>query len=250
MNDTQVGSVFRAVRLRRGLTQSEVGAAAGLGRSTVSSIELGNVEQASLRTARAIARVLGISLTVDARWRGAEATRLLEERHGALVREVAAVLAGLGFEVRVEYTFNIWGERGSIDVLAWHPLLRAVVAIEVKTRLVDFQDLLASTDRKRRLLATICGQESWNAEAIGSVLVLPEESWARHAVRRFVPILDTAFPARTVQVRRWLLRPIGDLRGIWFLSNDGLGSTIRRPGGPMRVRPRRAEAAEMEPPRW
>jgi transcriptional regulator with XRE-family HTH domain len=225
MNDTQVGSVFRAVRLRRGLTQSEVGAAAGLGRSTVSSIELGNVEQASLRTARAIARVLGISLTVDARWRGAEATRLLEERHGALVREVAAVLAGLGFEVRVEYTFNIWGERGSIDVLAWHPLLRAVVAIEVKTRLVDFQ-------------------------AIGSVLVLPEESWARHAVRRFVPILDTAFPARTVQVRRWLLRPIGDLRGIWFLSNDGLGSTIRRPGGPMRVRPRRAEAAEMEPPRW
>jgi transcriptional regulator with XRE-family HTH domain len=244
MDDARVGSIFRAVRIRRGLTQSEVGAAAGCSRPVVSVIERGGMEQTSLRTVRSVARVLGISLSVDARWRGAEAARLLDERHAALVRSVAEALTRLGFEVRVEHTFNIWGERGSIDILAWHPVLRVVLAIEVKTRLVDFQDLLASTDRKRRLLPIICEQEGWAAQAFGSVLALPEESWARHAVRRFAPILDAAFPARTVAVRRWLTEPIGNLRGIWFLSNDRRGSANRRPGGPMRVRPMR-----IDPPR-
>jgi transcriptional regulator with XRE-family HTH domain len=244
MDDARTGLVFRAVRIRRGLTQSEVAAAAGCSRSVVSLIERGGLEQTSMRTVRAVARGLGISLSVDARWRGAETARLLDERHAGLVREVSDALARLGFEVRVEHTFNIWGERGSIDILARHPLLRAVVAIEVKTRLVDLQDLLASTNRKRRLLATICAEEDWSAEIFGSVLVLPEASWARHAVRRFAPILDTAFPARTVEVRRWLRKPTLDLRGIWFLSNDSPGSRDRRSGDPLRVLRKRSERSD------
>ncbi len=239
MDDAQIGSVFRAVRIRRNLTQAEVAAAAGLSRSVVSEVERGGLDGTTLRTIRAIARVLGISLALDARWRGAETARLLDERHAVLVRAVAAVLTSLGFGVHAEYTFNIWGERGRIDVLAWHPVSHAVLAIEVKTRLVDFQDMLATTDRKRRLLGQICRQEGWTARTAGSVLVLPDETWARHAVRRFSPVLDTAFPARTVQVRGWLRRPADDFRGIWFLSNDGGGGTNRRQGGQMRVRPKR-----------
>ena len=165
--------------------------------------------------------------------------KLLDERHAALLRAVATVLQGLGFEVHVEYTFNIWGERGSIDILAWHPLFRATLPIEVKTRLVDLQDLFATTGRKRRLLAAICRAESWESVAAASLIVLPEEGWARSGVRKFAPLFDTAFPARTVEVRQWLHRPSGDLRGIWFFANDRPGSVIRKPGGPLRVRPPR-----------
>jgi transcriptional regulator with XRE-family HTH domain len=236
MDDAQIGSVFRAVRLRLGLTQGQVAAKAGSSRPIVSLIERGGVEQTSLRAARAVARSLGISLSMDTRWRGAAMAKLLDERHAALVRATAAILRGLGFEVHVEYPFSIWGERGSIDILAWHPILRVVVAIEVKTRLVDLQDLFSTTDRKRRLVATICRQEGWEPVAAGSVLVLPEEGWARKGVRRFAPLFDAAFPARTVEVRRWLQRPVGDLRGIWFLADDRHGSTRQELDRQMPVR--------------
>ncbi len=107
MDDAQIGSVFRAVRIRLGLTQDQLAVKAGSSRPVVSLIERGGIEQTSLRAARAIARALGISLSMDARWRGAAMAKLLDERHAALVLAVAAVLRGQGFEVRVEYTFNI-----------------------------------------------------------------------------------------------------------------------------------------------
>jgi transcriptional regulator with XRE-family HTH domain len=236
MDDAQIGSAFRAVRIRLGLTQAQVAVKAGSSRPVVSLIERGGIEQTSVRTVRSIARALGVSLSMDVRWRGAEMAKLLDERHAALVREAAATLSVAGFEVRCEYTFSIWGERGSIDILAWHPMLRAVLAIEVKTRLVDLQDLLSTTDRKRRLLPAICRQESWDPKAAASVLLLPEETWARNEVRRFEPIFGVAFPGRTVDVRRWLAQPTADLRAIWFFANDRRGSPNRRPGGASRVR--------------
>lgn len=238
MEDARIGSVIRAVRIRRGLTQDQVAVAAGASRAIVSQIERGGLERTCLRLIRRVAAVLGVSLAVEARWRGAETSKLLDERHALMVRAVVARLTALDWQAFPEHTFNVWGEHGSIDVLAWHSRCRAVLSVEVKTKLPDLQDLLAKMDRKRRLAPALARDLGWKPLLVGSVLVLPDETWARNAVARFGPVFVAALPVRTVDVKHWLKRPAGDLRGVWFLLNDTPGSTKGRPGGSIRVRPR------------
>jgi transcriptional regulator with XRE-family HTH domain len=239
MEDGQVGSVIRAVRIRRGMTQAQVAAAAGVSRALVSSMERGSLERTPVGLVRRVAGTLGVSLQLTPRWRGAELAKLLDERHAALVREVVRRLTAIGWLTVPEHTFNMWGEQGSIDVLAWHPPTRAVLCVEAKTKLADLQDLLTKMDRKRRLAPALARGLGWNHLFVASVLVLPGETWARNAVDRFGPVFNAALPARTIEVRRWLMRPERDLRGIWYLLDDTPGSAKQRPGGAMRVRPRR-----------
>lgn len=247
MDDVQVGSVIRAVRIRRGMSQAQVAGAAGVGRSTVSLIERGDLERTSLRLIRRIAGAVGVSLQLAPRWRGAELAKLLDEKHAVIVREVVARLTPLGWQALPEHTFNVRGEHGSIDVLAWHAPTRALLTVEVKTKLPDLQDLLSKMDRKRRLAPALARELGWRPLAIGSVLVLPEATWARNVLDRFGPVFAAALPARTADVRRWLRQPDRDLRGIWLLLNDTPGGTKRRPGGSMRVRPRRPELSQSNP---
>lgn len=247
MDDAKVGSVFRAVRIRRGMSQSQVAEAAGISRAVVSSIERGLLEGTSMRLVRRVSTALGISLELEARWRGAEAATLLDERHARLVRAVVARLTGLGWQAFPEHTFNVWGERGSVDVLAWQPATRAVLCVEVKTKLADLQDLLATMDKKRRLAPSIVRAEGWRPLVVGSVLVVPAETWARSAVDRFDSVFAAALPDRTADVLGWLKTSDRDMRGIWFLPNDARGSAKRRPGGSMRVRPREASHPSARP---
>jgi transcriptional regulator with XRE-family HTH domain len=257
VNDAQVGSVIRAIRLRRGLSQSELGAAAGVSRSVVSAIERGGLDGSPLRVVRRVSSALGVSLVVEPGWRGAQLAKLLDERHAAMVQNVVARLAALGWQSYPEHTFSVWGERGVYDVLSWHPARRALLSIEIKTRLPDLQDLLSTMDRKGRLAPKMADELGLRPRVFASVLVLPEETWARNAIGNFGPVFAAALPARTTEVRRWIHQPERDLRGIWFLLNDARGSVKQRPGGSMRVRRRvavvqtpvpRSEVAPTPPP--
>jgi hypothetical protein len=210
-------------------------------------LERGALEATSLRMTRRVAVALGISLALDPRWRGAELAKLIDERHAALVQSVTVRLAAGGWHVIPEYTFNEWGEGGSIDVFAWQAASRALLAVEVKTSLPDLQDLLSTMDRKRRLAPKLARDLGWRPLIVGSVLALPAETWARNRVERHGPIFGAAFPARTSEVRHWLQKPERDIRGVWFLPNDSPGSTRRRVGGSMRVRPRRGTPVASNP---
>jgi len=243
MDDAQFGSALRAVRLRRAMSQERMATLAGVSRSVVSLIERGGAEETSVRTVRKIASALGVSVTLTPRWRGAEMAKLLDEAHAALVGCVVQRLSAADWMVRPEHTFSVWGERGSIDVLAWSHAERALLCIECKTRLPDVQDVLSTMDRKRRLAATIAKLEGWEPTSVGSVLVLPDQTWARNAVSRFCPVFDTALPARTVDVRRWLDHPSGDMRGIWFLLNDNGTNKTGRSAGLLRARGRAPSTA-------
>ncbi len=46
-----------------------------------------------------------------------------------------------------EVSFAIYGERGVIDILAFHPRSRALLVIELKTGIVDVQALIGTVDR-------------------------------------------------------------------------------------------------------
>ncbi len=243
----QVGSVIRAVRIRRGMRQADVAVAAGVSPAAVSLIEHGGLERTSLRAVRRVAAALGMSIPFAPRWRCAELAKLLDERHAALVRAVIARLASQGWEARPEHTFAVYGERGSIDVLAWHAGHRALLVVEVKTGIVDLQDTLSTMDRKRRLAPLLARELGWKPALIGIVLVVPAETQARHAIAAYKAVFDAAYPAGTLQVRRWLRQPERDLRGIWFMLNSSPGGANHRRGGSMRVRSHRAVSREPAP---
>jgi hypothetical protein len=170
-----------------------------------------------------------------------------------MVREVVARLAASGWVMLPEHTFNLRGEHGSIDVLAWQPGTRAVLVVEVKTLMADLQDLLSTLDRKRRLAPALARELGWKPMLIGTILVMPAETQARNAIDRFRPIFDATYPARGREIRRWLACPDRELRGVWFLLNFAPGSDKRRPSGSRRVRlkrrrPTRSESRLGEPP--
>ena len=105
------------------------------------------------RPCRTIARTLEMEIAFEARWRGGKLTRLRDHEHAALCR------AGRGLPRRPRLACDprihvpaICRERGSVDVLAWHPVHSALLIVEVKGRIIDVQDLLASVDRKRRVV--------------------------------------------------------------------------------------------------
>src|ERR1700690_595708 len=151
MDDAQLGSAIRAVRIKQGLTRAELRARVDVSRSIVSLIERGRAEETTLATIRRVAASLGGLVALTPHWRGADLARLLDRNHAALVEAVVERMSAAGWSVRPEHTFSIWGERGSIDVLAWLPAARALVLIECKTSLPDLQDALSTMDKKRRL---------------------------------------------------------------------------------------------------
>lgn len=81
--------------------------------------------------------------------------RLSDEEHAAIVEVLATWFRAQGFVVDVEASFSEWGERGRIDLLAFDPRTRTLVIVEVKSQLLDLQDLFGSMDVKERLSSTI-----------------------------------------------------------------------------------------------
>jgi Holliday junction resolvase-like predicted endonuclease len=68
---------------------------------------------------------------------------------------MARTLADAGWEVRAEVSFSSYGERGAIDLLAWHPETRTLLVIEVKTEIGAVESTLRVHDMKWRLAAQI-----------------------------------------------------------------------------------------------
>jgi Holliday junction resolvase-like predicted endonuclease len=56
-------------------------------------------------------------------------------------------LDAAGWTVLTEVSFAVLGERGSIDVFARHAATGALLAVEVKTVVPDWQGMLAAIDR-------------------------------------------------------------------------------------------------------
>lgn len=186
---------------------------------------------------RRLCAALEVELIVTARWRGADGVRLLDAAHATIVNAVVAELRGAGWTVLVEYTFSEWGERGSVDVVAWNPTFAALLIVEVKSVLVDSQDLLAGLDRKCRLVPGIVARErGWHASSVSRLVVLADTTGNRSSVARLRSTLDAALPARTREVRRWLRAPTGPLSGIWFLLSSRAATGTSQSLGARRVR--------------
>jgi transcriptional regulator with XRE-family HTH domain len=221
MDGRHVGRVFRAIREHLGWSQAELGTKAGVTQTQISSVERGSLVNEKVATIDRIATALGAAAYLDIRYEGGRADRLVDRVHAALVDLVATRLRADSWEVVLEYSFNVFGERGSIDLLAWHAATRTLLIVEVKSVFHDLQDLLHALSRKLRLGPDLVRKErGWDPTAVGRIVVTPGTSANRAVVARHSAIFDVSLPARTIEVRRWLRNPVGPLAGVWFVPTS------------------------------
>lgn len=212
----------------------------------VGRIELGESSAVCVGDLNAVAVALDASLDVLLRWKGEDQDRLLDEGHARLVDQLVAWLRARGWEVAVEVSFNEFGERGSIDVLAFHPRTRSLAVFEVKSVTPDMQAMLSSLDRKARLGRPIAKTRGWTAAAVAKILVLDDTSTNRRRLARFGATVSAALPAGTWEIRHWLETPGPQgIAGVWFLANDRPAGA--KSVGRTRVRVRRGPASTKPP---
>jgi hypothetical protein len=207
--------------------------------AAVSRLERGRLGEMALRTVERIAAGLDAELDLRVRWRGEELDRLLDATHAALVERLIGILVPLGWQCAAEVTFLIGGERGSVDVLAWHERTGRLLVVETKSVVPDLQQMLSAFDRKARLAPVIAARRGWRANGVARAIVLAGTATNRRRAERFAATLRTVLPSDGATMRRWLADPVGPCpAALWFLSDTRVMTTIRS----RRVRPTRKAA--------
>ncbi|HYN63296.1 MAG TPA: XRE family transcriptional regulator, partial [Candidatus Limnocylindrales bacterium] len=141
IRDIELGRIMRALRRRRGWRQQDCAVRARVHRSTWSLLERGHFDRLSIATLRRCLAVLEVRAEIVPSWRGADLSRLLDEAHAAHQSAWKARLERWGWQAWAEVSFNRFGDRGRIDLLAWKPGRRILLLIEVKTEIADAQAL-------------------------------------------------------------------------------------------------------------
>src|ERR1035437_7252070 len=158
MDRQRLGRSVRALRQRLGWRQEDLARRCSVSQSTVSRIERGMVAGTGLDAIERVVVGLGGELDVRVRWRGEDLDRLLDAVHAAIGERLVELLEALGWRCVAEVTFWIRGEKGSIDLLAWHPATGRLLVVETKSVVPDLQQMLASPDRQVRLAPDRCSR--------------------------------------------------------------------------------------------
>ena len=204
---TNAPIAIRALRLKKGWSQRTLGDRSSMSREAISRIERGQLSGVTVKTVDKVAMALGASVNLRVQWQGEQLDRLIDAAHAGLQETVAEVLSALGWLVRVEVTFNHFGECGRVDILAFHPLLRILIVLEIKSALGDLQDTLGRLDVKARLGRVVAREVGWNDIAdVIPALVIGESRAARRAVSAHgAPFAQFSLRGRGAVA--WLRRP-------------------------------------------
>jgi transcriptional regulator with XRE-family HTH domain len=237
------GRGIRVLRQRRGWRQEDLAAAAGLSQPVISRIELGDLDSIPVGKVARAARAVGAGVDLRLSWQGEGLDRLIDSAHAALVEQVVRIMTTRGWDAVTEATFNVFGERGSVDVLARQVQWRRLALVEVKSTIGDVQATLAALDRKLRNAPTIARDRGWAPWPASRLLVVADTSTARRRVLEHGATFDSVMPCESRAVRRWLSAPEATvIGGVWFLS------PTRRTGVRRRIQAPRAGIAARHPP--
>ncbi len=206
MRDEVVGRLLRMVRLRKGWTQATVARRARISVASVSRIELGQVGRHRLEIVQRHAAALDLRAEVVVTGRGGETDRLLDQEHAAIVEWLAGLLAGEGWTVVPEASFSVYGERGRIDLLAYHAASRTLLVVEVKTELTDLQALQGAMDVRARLAPRLARERGWDVRQVATLIALADTGRNRGIVRAHAALF-AGFERHGARVRQWLHRP-------------------------------------------
>lgn len=223
-------------RIRRGWRQSDVALRAAASASVIARHERGMISSLAMLDRHAAALDLRPELRLLGR--NGQLVRLADEEHAAIVDALARWLRRAGFQVEAEASFNEWGERGRIDLLAYDARARSVVMVEVKTLLLDLQELLGSLDVRERLVPIIARRRGWIVERRVTLLAVAGTAANRNVVRAHASLFQPFVVRRLgrpafVADRRVLLwvTPRRTARQTWLAGRERV-----RPRSPARVK--------------
>lgn len=197
MHAIATGRLLRMLRIRKNWRQSDVGEKAELSPAVIGRHESGVI--GSLTAIERHAAVFRMRVDVRLIGRAGELVRLADEEHAAIVETLAAWFRSVGFAVEAEASFSEWGERGRIDLLAFDPRTGTLIIVEVKTQLLDLQDLFGALNVKERLAATVAQRRGWIVRRRVSVLAVAATTANRDIVRSH-PSLFAGFARRKLTV--------------------------------------------------
>jgi len=238
MDGLRIGRQLRALRLRADKRQRDVSADARVSRQLIAKVEGGAIDGVTIGSLTRIGTALGATVDILVRWHGEGLDRLLDAAHAALVEIVVRILQAYGWETAVEVSFNVRGERGSVDICALYRQTATVLIIEVKTVVPDSGSMLATLDRKVRLAPDVARSLGWPCTTVARLLVIGDSSTTRRRVALLGATFAAVLPDRAVAIRRWLRQPSGTIAGLWFLPFATAGGRRRGVTGRQRVRRR------------
>lgn len=206
MERRTVARTLRAIRRRKGWSQAKVAAQLNISQSELSRRERGDLDDCSVAEVQRWGASLGAHVSVEVRVDGERP--LMDARHARLQEWIVGVLRRHGWTVMVEHSFNHYGDRGRIDVLAHHPVGHVLLVVEVKTRVVDVGDTVGRLDVKRRVAPIIAGEQGWQTTATVPMLLVLEHRTNRRRIADHATVF-ASFSLRARAASAWLRSPIG-----------------------------------------
>jgi hypothetical protein len=189
-------------------------------RPVISRIEHGDLGGVSVRSLTRVVEALDASADLAVRWRGEQLDRLIDADHARIVEGVVSLLESLGWMTRVEVSFNHYGDRGRVDVLAMHAPSRTLVVAEAKSAIGDTQDTLGRLDVKVRLGPMLASSVGWEEPArIVPALVIADSRVSRRVVAEHEGLF-ARFDVRGRAALAWLRRPelVQPTGALWFAN--------------------------------
>ena len=157
-------------------------------RGVLTLVEHGRLDEVRFGHVRQVAKALDVRFEGLIRWPGGDLDRLTNRGHARMHEAMARWFAELeGWQAVPEVSFAHYGERGVVDVLAWHASTGIVLVVELKTVIVDINDLMSTMDKRRRLAWKI-------ARDLGGTPRRSRRGWWWHRVGRMIAPLRSTRP--------------------------------------------------------
>jgi transcriptional regulator with XRE-family HTH domain len=250
MDDARLGRTVRVLRQRRGLRQRDLSARCGVSKSAISHIERGHADRYTIATVRRVMKALDATAELHATWGGAgDLDRLLDADHARLVGAWAERHRRAGWETWPEASYSIYGERGRIDLLAYHPPTATLEVAECKTGIWNVQDTVGRLDAKVRLGPVVAAGRGWQVRRTIGALVIAEGRTARRRIAQHHELFHR-YDARGHRADAFIGDPTHAAGGLLtFVSLPRSNQRSLRRAGQRRVRVPSVEEAPNAPSR-
>lgn len=210
----------RDTRVLLDITQQELATAVGVSRSHIAGIETGRANP-SLDLVMRIGDVLGIDLQLVGERPVVIDPRSTDLVHARCSGYVDRRFRRAGWLTRREVEVVHARSHGWIDLLAFHPVTRELVIVEVKTRL----DNLGAIERQlawyERSATDVAARFGWQPTGVSSWLLLLQSDEVETAVLGSRQVLRDAFECRETEMRavlRGAKPPAPGVRGLALID--------------------------------
>jgi transcriptional regulator with XRE-family HTH domain len=188
------------------VTQQELAVAAGVSRSHIAGFENGRVNP-SIDLVWRISDRLGIDVSFVAHPPVVIGQRSRDVVHACCSGYIDGRLRRSGYLTAREVEIATNSAHGWIDLLAYEPITRTLVIVEIKTRIEDLGAIERQISWYEHNAMAVVRRLGWQPQRVLSWLLLLAADEVERAVRLHRPVLLRSFPARAPEMRRVLEDP-------------------------------------------